>query len=96
MLADLFPGSSHISGVGLAGETPDERIWEFAKENGFAIVTADADFLRLADRRGAPPQVIRLERMDYSTDLAAQLIRRYAIAMIEFEKSARTVMILRP
>jgi predicted nuclease of predicted toxin-antitoxin system len=40
MLLDLFAGPSHISGVGLAGQTPDEAIWEYAKENGFAIVTA--------------------------------------------------------
>jgi predicted nuclease of predicted toxin-antitoxin system len=95
MLADLFPGSSHISGVGLGGETPDEVIWEFAKENAFAIVTGDADFLRLADQRGTAPKIIRLERMDYPTKVAAELIRRYAIAIIEFEKSARAVMILR-
>jgi hypothetical protein len=33
--------------------------------------------------------------MDYSTEVAAELIRRYAIAFAEFEKSARTVLILR-
>lgn len=27
------------SGVGLSGETPDEVIWEYAKQNGFLIVT---------------------------------------------------------
>jgi predicted nuclease of predicted toxin-antitoxin system len=77
--AYLFPGSSHITQVGLAGETADATIWEYARQNGFAIVTADADFLRLADQHGAPPKVVRLERMDYSTEVAAELIRRYAI-----------------
>lgn len=95
LLRDLFPESSHISQVGLAGETSDLAIWEFAKQNGFAIVTADSDFLRLGKLNGAPPQVIRLERMDYSTQAAAELIRRYAIAITEFEKSARVAMILR-
>jgi hypothetical protein len=33
--------------------------------------------------------------MDYPTKVAAELIRRYAISIIEFGKSARTVMILR-
>jgi predicted nuclease of predicted toxin-antitoxin system len=60
LLEDLFPGSAHISRVGLAGETPDAAIWEFAKQNGFAIVTADADFVHIADMHGAPPQIIRL------------------------------------
>jgi predicted nuclease of predicted toxin-antitoxin system len=95
LLQDLFPESSHVSAVGLAGETPDLIIWEFAMQNGFAIITADADFLRLADERDAPPQIIRLERMDYSTEVAAQLIRRYAIGLVEFEKSGRSVMVLR-
>ena len=95
LLEDLFPGSAHISQVGLAGETPDAAIWDFAKQNQFAIVRADADFLRMADLHGPPPQVIRLERMNYSTEAAAELIRRYAISITEFEKSARSVLILR-
>ena len=95
LLSDLFPGSSHISQIGLVGETPDATIWEYAKQNGFAIVRADADFLRFADQYGAPPQVVRLERMDYSTEVAADLIRRYAIAFAEFEKSAKPVLVLR-
>jgi hypothetical protein len=33
--------------------------------------------------------------MDYSTSVAAALIRRHAIAITEFEKSARPVLILR-
>jgi predicted nuclease of predicted toxin-antitoxin system len=95
LLEDLFPESSHISRVGLSGETPDLVIWGFAKQNGFTIVTSDVDFLRLADLHGDPPKVIRLDRMDYSTEIAAELIRRYAIAIAEFEKSVRPVMILR-
>jgi predicted nuclease of predicted toxin-antitoxin system len=95
LLEDLFPESAHVTLAGLAGETPDAAIWEFPKKNRFAIVTADADFIRLADLHGAPPQVIRLEQMDYSTEVAADLIRRNAIAITEFEKSARSVLILR-
>ncbi|MFZ0592827.1 MAG: DUF5615 family PIN-like protein [Bryobacteraceae bacterium] len=95
MLEDLFPESSHVSLAGFSGETPDRTIWEFAKRAQFAIVTADADFLRLAELHGAPPQIIRLERMDYSTEIAAGIIRRHAIAVAEFEKSTRSVLILR-
>ena len=58
-------------------------------------LTADADFVRLTELHGTPPQVIRLERTDYSTEAAAELIRRYAIAIAEFEKSARAVLILK-
>ncbi len=95
LLADLFPESAHVSELGFSGEAPDGAIWEFAKREGFLIVTADADFIRLVERYGAPPQVVRLERMDYSTQEAASLIRRYAIGIAEFEKSTSPILVLR-
>ena len=95
MLEDLFPESTQTTLIGFSGETADKIIWEFAKVEMFAIVTADADFVRLAEIHGAPPQIIRLEKMDYSTEVAAALIRRYSLAITEFEKSARPVLILR-
>ncbi len=95
LLDDLFPKSAHITLVGFSGETADRTIWEYAKENNFVILTADADFVRLAERYGAPPQVVQLERMDYSTEAAAALIRRYAVAIVEFGNSAKPVLVLR-
>ena len=95
LLEDLFPKSTHITLVGLAGETPDEKIWEFARDEGYTIVTADKDFVRFAETYGPPPQVVRLEKMDYSTEVAAELIRRYAVAISDFGKGAKPVLILR-
>ncbi len=65
MLIDLFPDSQHVSSAGFSGETADEVSREFAKLNGFSIVTAGADFLRIAEQRGTPPQIIRLEKTDF-------------------------------
>ncbi|MGB3671824.1 MAG: DUF5615 family PIN-like protein [Phormidesmis sp.] len=42
-MADVFPDSSHVQFHDLAEET-DTEIWEFAKLNGFCIVTQNADF----------------------------------------------------
>ena len=95
MLDDLFHGSTQVTQLGLAGETPDEVIWKLAKEHNYSIVTADTDFVRLAERFGAPPKVIRLERMDYSTTIAASLIRRQAIAIAQCERSEKEVLVLR-
>jgi predicted nuclease of predicted toxin-antitoxin system len=95
LLEDLFPKSTHTTLVGLSGETSDETIWKFARDNGFTIVTADKDFVRLAEANGAPPQVVRLEKMDYSTEVAAALIRRYAVAINDFGKGAKPALILR-
>ena len=42
-LADLFPDSSHVKGVGL-DYASDDQVREHARLNGFAIVTKDEDF----------------------------------------------------
>ena len=56
-LADLFPNSNQVRLVGLA-EADDRLIWDYAKHNGFVLVTQDADFVDLAMQLGFPPKVI--------------------------------------
>jgi predicted nuclease of predicted toxin-antitoxin system len=82
--------------TGLARDTSDETVWEFARANGFTIVTADSDFLSLADARGAPPRVIRLEKCNYRTSIVEAILRRHAISIAELERSSRAVLVLRP
>jgi predicted nuclease of predicted toxin-antitoxin system len=94
-LAGLFPDSVHVFDTGLARDTSDEAIWEFAKGNGFTIVTTDSDFLVLAKPRGAPPKVIRLEKCNYRTPRVEGLLRRHAIRIAELEKSSRAILIIR-
>jgi predicted nuclease of predicted toxin-antitoxin system len=78
-------------------ESPDELIWRFAKDNGFTVVTADADFHRIATQRGAPPKVIWLRGCDYATAVAEELIRSQAIRIAEFlGDPEHAVLILRP
>ena len=92
---DLFPDSLHVRSVGLK-QTPDKTVWEFAKSNGFSIVTADADFYDLAVALGPPPKVIWLRGCDYPTTAAEQLIRGQAIRIAEFlNEPERAVLILR-
>jgi predicted nuclease of predicted toxin-antitoxin system len=42
-IADLFVESSHVGFLGLA-EVSDRVLWDYAKTNGFTIVSQDADF----------------------------------------------------
>jgi len=44
---DLFPGSTHVVHVGLVQGIPDRGIWDYALTHGFAILTADTDFVTL-------------------------------------------------
>lgn len=91
----LFPGSKHVTEVGLAANTPDMVIWEYAREHGFAVVSADSDFLDLAARRGRPPAVIHLANCNYRTRLVEDLLRRNSLRIAEFENSDRAVLVLR-
>jgi len=60
-LGELFPGSAHVFDTGLVRSTSDRNIWEYAARGGFTIVTADSDFLELAESLGPPPKVVHLE-----------------------------------
>ena len=94
MITDLFPGSTHVRTGGFEGEPPDEVIWQFAKENGFTILTSDRDFVAIAERYGHPPKLIRYQGMNYRTRFAAELIHRHAVLISEFEQSDRGVLLL--
>jgi predicted nuclease of predicted toxin-antitoxin system len=94
-LAELFPDSIHVFETGLARFTSDNAIWEYARINGFVIVTADSDFLDIAEEHGAPPKVVRLENCNYKTTQVEDLLRRNAVRIAELERSLRPVLIIR-
>jgi predicted nuclease of predicted toxin-antitoxin system len=94
-LSVLFPGSLHVFATGMEKFTPDENIWTYAAAHGFAIVTADGDFVRMAEKRGAPPHVVRLENCNYKTTIVTGVLRNNAIRIAELEQSDRALLILR-
>jgi predicted nuclease of predicted toxin-antitoxin system len=94
LINQLFKGSSHLQAANLVKNAPDEVIWRYAKENGFAILTADRDFLVLSARFGPPPKVIWLQSMNYRTKYAADLIQRNALRIAEFESTQSGVLLL--
>lgn len=94
-LGALFPDSIHVFGTGLARFTSDEAIWEYARSHGFVIVTADSDFLGLAEERGTPPKIVRLENCNYRTARVEDLLRRNAVRISELEHSPRAVLTIR-
>ena len=60
-----YPGSSQVLLLGLESAT-DTEVWQFAKDEGFVIVTRDADFEELSLVWGQPPKVIWLKTMNQS------------------------------
>jgi predicted nuclease of predicted toxin-antitoxin system len=82
-LAELYPQSCHVAEIGLLA-CDDRDIWNFAKENGFVVVSTDSDFYELAMTLGPPPKVVWLRRWTHPTRDAEQLLRREAIRITEF------------
>ena len=74
LIADLYPGSSHVEDCGLHN-APDGEVWRFAAENNFAIVSKDSDFSELSALHGSPPKVIWLRIGNCTTDHAGHALR---------------------
>lgn len=44
LIADILTEAEQVRTLGIENYT-DKQIWEYAKENGFTIVTFDGDFM---------------------------------------------------
>jgi predicted nuclease of predicted toxin-antitoxin system len=73
-LADVYPGSVHVSSVGLLGAA-DLAIWQYARERSFLIVSKDEDFHRFSVLYGSPPKVIWIRSGNCSTEEIIRLLR---------------------
>lgn len=94
-IADLFPSSAHVAEVGLLQAT-DSAIWQYAKANGFSIVSADSDFYELATALGPPPKFVWLKGCDYPTEIAESLLRGEAIRIGEFLNDPEGAVLILP
>jgi predicted nuclease of predicted toxin-antitoxin system len=82
-LADLFPDSDQVRRLGMA-EADDRAIWDYAKANGFAVVSQDSDFAEMAALLGPPPKVIWLRGGNQPTAAVGRRLRAYAGAICSF------------
>ncbi len=82
-LAELYPDSAHVVELDLLAR-PDREIWEFAKANGFVIVSTDSDFYELATTMGPPPKVVWLRNWTHPTRDAEFVLRREAVRITNF------------
>jgi predicted nuclease of predicted toxin-antitoxin system len=83
---DLYPDSEHVKTLGLIN-TDDGVIWEYAKANGFAIVSKDSDFHQRSLLYGHPPKFIYLRIGNCPTSSIIQILRDNLDTMIQFESS---------
>ena len=72
-LQTAFPDSTQIALLGLEGAS-DSEIWQYAKDNGFVIVSRDSDFQERALVAGHPPQVIWLKIPNHSKTVVLNIL----------------------
>lgn len=84
-LEDLFPESNHVYLLGLHSAS-DAEIWEYARSNGFVIVTQDSDFNERSLVYGYPPKVIWFRTNNTSTQNIKKLLRKHSQDIVLFEK----------
>lgn len=83
LLADIYFESVHVREVGLR-EADDVAIWQYAKLNGYVIVSKDSDFQQRSLLRGAPPKFIWLRVGNCTVKRTEELLRSYSAAIHTF------------
>jgi predicted nuclease of predicted toxin-antitoxin system len=86
VLSRFFPGSQHVRYASLDRAT-DREVWDYARSNGFAILSKDGDFHQLSLLLGAPPKVIWLQVGNASTSEISNLVREKSPAIASFLKN---------
>ncbi|MEI7982271.1 MAG: DUF5615 family PIN-like protein [Bacteroidota bacterium] len=82
-LSKIFPDAKQVRELHLENAT-DHRIWEYAKKEGYTIVTFDSDFFDLTLLSGIPPKVIWLRFGNTSTDTLIKILQENQNLIREF------------
>ena len=93
VLSDEYPSSIHVRSAGLRGAN-DQQIWDYSREQGFAIVSKDTDFRDRSFVEGFPPKVIWLDVGNAGTTMIADLLRRERQRIEAFEKQDETSFLI--
>ena len=63
------------------------RIWKYAKDNGYIIVTKDEDFMNLLEIKGFPPKVVLLRIGNSSSKAIMELLEKVKPMIEDLEKN---------
>ena len=86
-LPDQLKHSTHVKNENLIN-APDSKIWEFAKQYGYIIVTQDSDFNDLNSLYGFPPKVIWIRAGNMTTSSIVDLLIEYFNDIVLFENNS--------
>lgn len=74
-ISDIYPYAKQVRELGLENAT-DNEIFEYAKKNGYSIVTFDSDFCDLNIIKGFPPKIIWIRTGNTTTKNLELIIRQ--------------------
>ena len=86
-LSPFFEEIIHSSDIKILQPPNDISIWNYAKKNGFTIISKDDDFEKIVLLRKAPPKLIYLKTYNLDTKKLVELIIDSKKKIIEFENS---------
>jgi predicted nuclease of predicted toxin-antitoxin system len=83
-LSDLFPDSKHIRLLGM-DRTSDTAGSDYATQNGFVIVTQDADFAERSLLFGPPPKIVWLRCGNSTPKNIEAILRENSARILELD-----------
>jgi predicted nuclease of predicted toxin-antitoxin system len=86
-LTPIFAEVVHASELKIKQPADDISIWDYAKKNGFTILSKDDDFEKIVLLRKAPPKLIHLKTYNLDTKKLVDLILENKYKIIEFVNS---------
>jgi predicted nuclease of predicted toxin-antitoxin system len=88
-----YPNSAHVRDVGLRAAS-DAEIWNYAKTNGFAIVSKDTDFRERSFVEGFPPKIIWLDVGNAGTEPIVALVQRERLRFDAFDRQGDAALLI--
>ncbi|WP_282780301.1 DUF5615 family PIN-like protein [Phaeodactylibacter xiamenensis] len=90
-LEEVYPGIIHVSQISLE-RAGDIEVWEYAKQEGFHIMTKDKDFVALLNQKGHPPKIIWLQLGNCTNKEIKAIIKRQETSIKYFMTSDKGVL----
>jgi len=86
ILPSEFSNCQQVRFIGLE-DSSDYEIFQYAKNNNFAVVTFDADFVDLNTIYGTPPKIVYLNTGNLTTKSVSNLLTDNILRIHHYMKS---------
>ncbi|MCE0521903.1 MAG: DUF5615 family PIN-like protein [Methylacidiphilales bacterium] len=89
----LFPDSIHVRDCGLKGQS-DQAVWEYARLNGFTLVSKDGDFYQRSLLLGTPPKLVWLCLGNCTRQQLLDLLLKHRNDILALASAPESVLLL--